>query len=321
MSEELSIDLTDGPLTMTTIEIAELTKKEHKNILRDCRNMFDECELQSAQFRADYKDERNRLQEMFVLDKEMTLTLISGYNVKLRRAIIKRWAVLEKFIPELLTALQNADPVVLQHMTNIAKKAQGFKEERDIAVKTKSQIGSRQLATTMAKLSHLSPIEKANNWRVKLWEEVEALGYIHTDDIGDRVRDMLGSRRLVKHPDTVRPEKGTGPNAVNQALIDLGYQESVPYRERTVSKKFHGKTIKVTRPFIVPYAQETTHEGSKYARTVIMVHSYAESKYSFSVSKTLRWDPAVVKPIYEYMLSLKRERESKAKAKKAETTK
>ncbi len=82
-------------LTMSSREIAELTGKNHKEVLRDVRVMLDGLEIQSAQFCADYKDSRGRRQEEFRLPKDLTLTLVSGYNVKLRKRIIDRWIELE----------------------------------------------------------------------------------------------------------------------------------------------------------------------------------------------------------------------------------
>ncbi|MGD7309351.1 Rha family transcriptional regulator, partial [Ralstonia pseudosolanacearum] len=44
--------------TMSSREIAELTGKEHKNVLADIRKML--SEIQSAEKSADYKDSKGR---------------------------------------------------------------------------------------------------------------------------------------------------------------------------------------------------------------------------------------------------------------------
>ena len=82
-------------VTMSSREIAELTGKEHKNVLADIRKMLQDLELTSAEFSANLPDVYGRQQQVFNLNKELTLTLVSGYNVKLRLAIIKRWQELE----------------------------------------------------------------------------------------------------------------------------------------------------------------------------------------------------------------------------------
>ena len=79
--------------TMSSCEIAELTGKEHKNVLADIRKML--SEIQSAEKSADYKDSKGRTYQMLLLDKEETLILISGYSIKMRAAIIRRWQELE----------------------------------------------------------------------------------------------------------------------------------------------------------------------------------------------------------------------------------
>lgn len=48
--------------TMTSREIAELTGKEHKNVLADIRTMLGDLGLASAEFSADLPDAYGRLQ-------------------------------------------------------------------------------------------------------------------------------------------------------------------------------------------------------------------------------------------------------------------
>ena len=76
---------------MSTREIAELTGKDHKNILADARTMFDQLEIHSAEFSAQYKDSTGRTLPMFNLPKDLTTTLVSGYSIPMRHAIVKRW--------------------------------------------------------------------------------------------------------------------------------------------------------------------------------------------------------------------------------------
>lgn len=82
-------------LTMTSREIAELTEKRHADVMRDIRNMLDDLGETSAQFCADLPDTYGRKQPAFFLPKDLTLTLVAGYNVKLRKRIIDRWLELE----------------------------------------------------------------------------------------------------------------------------------------------------------------------------------------------------------------------------------
>ena len=89
------VEIGNKQVTMSSREIAELTGKQHKDVLYDVRNMLSALEKDTAEFSAVYKAANGQDYEHFVLDKEHTLILVSGYNIKLRAAIIKRWQELE----------------------------------------------------------------------------------------------------------------------------------------------------------------------------------------------------------------------------------
>ncbi len=89
------MELTKQPQSMSSLEIAELTGKQHKHIMADCRNMFSMIKIDAADFSASQKYGNNNTREIYNLDKRLTLTLISGYDIALRFTIIKRWEELE----------------------------------------------------------------------------------------------------------------------------------------------------------------------------------------------------------------------------------
>ena len=80
---------------MSSREIAELTGKEHKNVMSDIRKMLEELEKTSAEFLAELPDSYNRPQPVYFLPKDETICLVAGYDTKARMAIIKRWQDLE----------------------------------------------------------------------------------------------------------------------------------------------------------------------------------------------------------------------------------
>lgn len=86
--------------TMSSVEIAELTGKLHKNVLADIRSMLAELEIDSADFSAQYKDSTGRFLPCFNLDREMTDTLLTGYSAKMRLAVVRRWRELEAAIAQ-----------------------------------------------------------------------------------------------------------------------------------------------------------------------------------------------------------------------------
>lgn len=106
---------------MSSREIAKLTGKQHKNVLADIRAMLRELQLQPADFSARYRDEKGEFRVAFNLPKRETLILVSGYNIKMRAAIIDRWQELEK---------QAAKPAVqLPDFTNPAIAARAWADE------------------------------------------------------------------------------------------------------------------------------------------------------------------------------------------------
>lgn len=81
--------------TMSSVEIAELTGKLHQHVRRDVETMCTALDVDASSFGHIYRDTRNREQEEYLLPKDLTLTLVSGYDVRLRKRIIDRWLELE----------------------------------------------------------------------------------------------------------------------------------------------------------------------------------------------------------------------------------
>jgi len=84
-------------VTMTTVEIAELTGKRHDNVLRDARAIVDHVNaLKSEAVESTYKDRKGEPRPMLILDKHLTFTLITGYDTGLRYNVVGRWIELEQ---------------------------------------------------------------------------------------------------------------------------------------------------------------------------------------------------------------------------------
>ena len=95
-----------GSMTqMTSREIAELTGKQVKHVNRDVLLMLDELNLDKSKFGRIYLDVLNRQQTEYVLGQELIFTLVTGYSVQLRNAVIKRWLDLEHQVVSLQTEL------------------------------------------------------------------------------------------------------------------------------------------------------------------------------------------------------------------------
>ncbi|QWL58224.1 Rha family transcriptional regulator [Aeromonas jandaei] len=95
---DLSVVNSVQDVTMSSLEIAELTGKRHADVVRDIRDMLNK--IQSEQKCVDYKDSRGRTYQCYQLDYRHANILVSGYDIHLRTAIIDRWLEIEKQIKD-----------------------------------------------------------------------------------------------------------------------------------------------------------------------------------------------------------------------------
>jgi phage antirepressor YoqD-like protein len=80
---------------MSSKEIAELTGKRHDNVKRDIVVMLKDLKADALKFEDIYLDGRNREQVQYLLDREHTDCLLTGYSAELRMKVIRRWRELE----------------------------------------------------------------------------------------------------------------------------------------------------------------------------------------------------------------------------------
>lgn len=82
--------------TMSSREIADLTGKRHPDVKRDIQVMAKDLEEDVSNFARIYLDGMNRQQTEYLLDREHTDCLLTGYSAAMRMAVIKRWRELEE---------------------------------------------------------------------------------------------------------------------------------------------------------------------------------------------------------------------------------
>jgi len=80
--------------SMSSLEIAELTGKDHAKVLIDIRKMLDELGILTSDF-STVRKVRGKEYDVFNLPKRETIILVSGYSVVMRAAIVDRWQELE----------------------------------------------------------------------------------------------------------------------------------------------------------------------------------------------------------------------------------
>ncbi|HCM6365493.1 TPA: Rha family transcriptional regulator [Klebsiella pneumoniae] len=89
----------DQLVSMTSLEIAELTGKEHRNVMRDIRKMLDEIYPDGGMlnFEHTYVNTQNgETYSMYRLDRKHTFILVAGYSVQLRAKCYDHIQMLEQ---------------------------------------------------------------------------------------------------------------------------------------------------------------------------------------------------------------------------------
>jgi phage antirepressor YoqD-like protein len=81
--------------TISSLEIAQRTGKPHRNVTADIERILSEAKIDAQGFLHIYKDGKNRDQKCFNLPRFECDLVVSGYSVKYRAEIIKRWHELE----------------------------------------------------------------------------------------------------------------------------------------------------------------------------------------------------------------------------------
>ncbi len=87
-----------GAQRMTSLEIAEITGKQHKNLMRDIRNMEAAWEkVNGLKFElVDYKDSKGELRPCYSLNKMECLYIATKFNDEARAKLVIRWQQLEQ---------------------------------------------------------------------------------------------------------------------------------------------------------------------------------------------------------------------------------
>ena len=95
MNNNLMVLESSDVLTMSSLEIAELTGKRHDHVMVDIEKMLKALEIHAPRFSGTYKTARGNEYKCYNLPKRETLILVSGYSVTMRARIIDRWQELE----------------------------------------------------------------------------------------------------------------------------------------------------------------------------------------------------------------------------------
>ena len=117
---------------MTSLEISEVTGRQHYNVMRDIRNILDQGVNERNFALVKYTDKKGEQRPMYVLTKKGCIILASGYDAVLREKIINRWEELEMKERETtgVATTSNDDETIARAMTILQKRLEIAKEEK-----------------------------------------------------------------------------------------------------------------------------------------------------------------------------------------------
>lgn len=143
MKEIIKLGRTD---TMTSLEIAEITNKQHKDVMRSIRNM--EVAWKKVNGRkfalVDYTDQKGEKRPCYQLTKTECLYIATKFNDEARAKLVLRWEELEK-------KEQYQVPQSFAEALMLAAKQQEKIEQQQLALESKNE-EIVQLSTTITEM-------------------------------------------------------------------------------------------------------------------------------------------------------------------------
>lgn len=179
---EISTTIVDGD-RMTSLQIAEITARLHKNVMRAIRNMESAWEkINGRKFElVDYKDEKGETRPCYSLNKEECLYIATKFNDEARAKLIKRWKELEE---------QHQKPSVPQNYLEALKslvKAEEEKQQLALENKQKDETIITQIAQDYG-MSAIAMNKELESMRIQhkergqwiLYAQFLKGGYVHS---------------------------------------------------------------------------------------------------------------------------------------------
>ena len=142
----------NGEQIITSLDIAKLTGKEHKNVLRDSRNMepawekLHQLKFEQMQIRENLPNNGYRLRTVYALTKLECLYIATKYDDVSRARLVLRWEELERanVRPRLLTTdreiLKKGDEIRKEQIEKENAHTDGCLTVSDVAVMLKTSV-------------------------------------------------------------------------------------------------------------------------------------------------------------------------------------
>jgi phage regulator Rha-like protein len=185
-------------LSMTSKEIAELTGKEHKNVLRDIDALIENLKQNNGSdlslgISATYDGDPKHGYRVYLLDRDSTYCLIAGYDAATRMRIIKRWQELEAKASPLPKSFADA--------LQLAADQQRVIEEQDarLALAAPKEAYYDQVAKTCARLDFSQVFSLLHGRTGQTFNRQTFLEFLRRHDVAKKENPYanIGRKRFV----------------------------------------------------------------------------------------------------------------------------
>ena len=175
---------------VTSMQVAEVFGKNHRDVLRDIRNVQSKCSMEFNERNfalVEYADAKGEKRPMYLLSKDGLMMVTMGYTtpeaMAIKESYIAEFNRMEEELRNRVPGLPNFDNPALaaRAWAEQYERRQIAEAQRDEAIRTKAQIGSKREATAMATAS--AAVRKVNALedelgRGKLFKAVKAIPWL-----------------------------------------------------------------------------------------------------------------------------------------------
>ena len=221
--------------TMTSLEIAEVTGKEHKNVMRDIRNILEQGVNQLNFELVEYPDKKGELRPCYNITKKGCLILASGYDALLREKIINRWeeleikertggfAVPQTFSQALMLAAKQQEQIEQQKKA-IEAKDKKIAEDAPKVVFSDAVVGSKSSCL----IGELAKILTQNGYKIgqnRLFDKLREEGYLgRSGEYYNIPNQKYVEQGLFELKKTTHSENGVMKSSVTPKVTGKGQQ-------------------------------------------------------------------------------------------------
>lgn len=166
MSKSITIGNT---VTMSSREIAELTGKEHRNVIRDIRAMRGELEKDGSDLSHEFREDVDArgYAACIHMTREMTELLLTGYSVPLRLKVIRRLNELERVVTSHVPAIPQTLSEALRLAADQAEQIEKQQKALAIAAPKAAFVDQYVEATGSMSFRQAAKLLKANERRFR----------------------------------------------------------------------------------------------------------------------------------------------------------